>query len=159
MQLSFLGQNYPLKVFNTTINSYKLVFNYSQFVLTAPVKGIVKSKLEKVLIDWYKAKAKVEITNLVNFYIDKLGVNYNRIVLKNTKTRWGSCSSKGNLNFNYNLIKMPKDILDYVVIHEVCHLKHLNHSKEYWQLVKTMCPDYKEKIKWIKLNGGEYIVS
>ena len=157
MQLHFLGELYNVNIFATTIISYNLTFNYSEFILTTPKSGVKQAKVNEVVEDWYRKQAKKYLINEVNIYCEKLGVKYNKLVIKNTKTRWGSCSSKGNLNFNYNLIKMPKEILEYVVIHEVCHLKHLNHSKEYWQLVKSLCVDYKERIRWVKENGLGFI--
>jgi len=134
-----------------------LSFNYSEFVLTTPVTGGKKDKIDKVIENWYRKQARTIIVEQVNKYCKLLGVNFNRLVIKDTKTRWGSCSIKGNLNFNYNLIKMPKQILEYVVIHEVCHLKYLNHSKEYWNLVGKICPEYKDRIRWVKQNGLRFI--
>ncbi len=90
----------------------------------------------------------------VEFYAEIIGVTYQRISFKNQKTLWGSCSSRGNLNFNINLMSLPIDILDYVVVHELCHLIEQNHSSQFWMLVERYCPDHKECRKWLRENGN-----
>ena len=82
-----------------------------------------------------------------------VGVDYGRISIRHQKTRWGSCSSKGNLNFNCLLMLAPEDIRDYVVVHELCHRKEMNHSRRFWAEVARVVPDYKEKERWLKENG------
>ncbi len=81
--------------------------------------------------------------------------NINKISFKNQKTRWGSCSGKGNINISTRLLFAPDDVLEYVCIHELAHLKEMNHSKRFWKLVGDAMPDYKEKLKWLKENGGK----
>jgi len=81
-------------------------------------------------------------------------VTYGRITIRNQKTRWGSCSSKGNLNFNCLLMLAPPEVLDYVVVHELCHRMEMNHSKRFWSLVETVLPDYREQEKWLKGEGA-----
>ncbi len=76
----------------------------------------------------------------------------NQIRIKDQKTRWGSCSSKNNLNFSWRLIMAPERVLDYVVVHELCHLTHMNHGKEFWALVESVMPDYKDCKKWLREN-------
>ncbi|MDF2674900.1 MAG: hypothetical protein K0R09_3168, partial [Clostridiales bacterium] len=78
--------------------------------------------------------------------------------VKEQKTLWGSCSSKDNINFNWKLIMAPQAVLDYIVVHELCHLKHRDHSKNYWNLVEQIIPDHKEKRKWLKENGRSLVV-
>lgn len=82
-----------------------------------------------------------------------VGVDYGRISIRHQKTRWGSCSAKGNLNFNCLLMLAPEDIRDYVVVHELCHRKELNHSRAFWSEVERLVPDYREKERWLRENG------
>ena len=87
-------------------------------------------------------------------YAQILHVNYHRITIRNQKTRWGSCSAKGNLNFNCLLMLTPEEIVDYIVVHELCHRLEMNHSKRFWELVGSVIPDYKKREKWLKENGS-----
>ena len=97
------------------------------------------------------------IPQRVRYYAPRMGVTYGRITIRNQKTRWGSCSAKGNLNFNCLLVLMPEEILDYVVVHELAHRKEMNHSAAFWQLVENELPDYRERRKWLKDNGDRYM--
>lgn len=100
--------------------------------------------------------AKEAIPRRVAYYAPIVGVTYGRITIRNQKTRWGSCSGKGNLNFNCRLMKMPPEVLDYVVVHELCHRKEMNHSPEFWAEVEKVLPDYKKIRKWLKENGTTF---
>ncbi len=103
-----------------------------------PVDQLTPEELEKI---------KEKIGSRVSYYSKIMGVTVGRITIRNQKTRWGSCSSKGNLNFNYQLYYLPEELLDYVVIHELAHRRHMNHSADFWAEVETYCPDYKERRK------------
>ena len=93
------------------------------------------------------------IPGRVAFFAEKVGVSYGRITIRNQKTRWGSCSSKGNLNFNCLLMLAPPEVLDYVVVHELCHRREMNHSKAFWAEVEKILPDYRTHVKWLKNEG------
>ena len=110
------------------------------------------------LFTWYRSMAKDIIEDRVHIYAQKIGKTPNQIRIKSLRSRWGSCSSKGNLNFNWTLIMAPLDVLDYVVIHELCHLVHHNHSQRFWNLVEKHDPDFKSKKKWLKRNQHQMSV-
>lgn len=97
------------------------------------------------------------IPERVEYFAKVIGVTYGKITIRNQKTRWGSCSSKGNLNFNCLLMLAPPEVLDYVVVHELCHRKQMNHSKAFWSEVEKVLPDYKEVRKWLKEEGSQMI--
>lgn len=122
---------------------------------------IKKQKKEPALtnadIEKLCQKALSVIPDKVKYYAEIMGVTYGRITIRNQKTRWGSCSSKENLNFNCLLMLMPDKVLDYVVVHELCHLKQMNHSKKFWKEVERYMPDYKNYKKWLNENGGALI--
>lgn len=101
-----------------------------------------------------KEKAVALVKNRVEYFSKLYGFEYNRISVRNQKTRWGSCSKKRNINFNYKMVFLPERLADYIVVHELCHTKELNHSKNFWSLVKEILPDYNElrgEIKRINL--------
>lgn len=102
-------------------------------------------------------KALQHIPKRVSYFAKQIGVTYGKITIRNQKTRWGSCSSKGNLNFNCLLMLTPSEVIDYVVVHELCHRKEMNHSVAFWAEVEKVIPDYKEQVKWLKENGGKVI--
>ena len=86
-----------------------------------------------------------------------LGVDYGRIAIRNQVSRWGRCSSKGNLNFNCLLMLCPPEVVDYVVVHELCHRRHMDHSVAFWGEVERVLPDYKARRAWLKERGGVLI--
>ena len=100
-------------------------------------------------------KARKYIPERVAYFAEHMGVTYGRITIRNQKTRWGSCSSKGNLNFNCLLMLTPAEIIDYVVVHELCHRKEMNHSGAFWNEVEKVLPDYREAVRWLKEEGSQ----
>jgi predicted metal-dependent hydrolase len=102
-----------------------------------------------------KKRASVVIPERVAYFAPLVGVDYGTITIRSQKTRWGSCSSKGNLNFNCLLLLAPPQVLDYVVVHELCHRKQMNHSPRFWAEVAKVIPDYKTSVRWLKENGGQ----
>ena len=102
----------------------------------------------------YRKEARRRITERAAYFAEKMGVDDGRIAIKAAKTRWGSCSAQGNLNFHWKLILMPPAILDYVVVHELAHRIEMNHSPRFWTQVERILPDYRERRRWLKENGG-----
>ena len=103
-----------------------------------------------------KAKAVPLFAERAALYAPRIGsrgVTYGRITVRCQKTRWGSCSAKGNLNFNLLLLLAPSEVLDYVVVHELCHLLHMDHSAAFWREVARVLPDFRQREKWLKTNG------
>lgn len=108
-------------------------------------------------IKQFTDKAKLDIPKRVEFYAKKIGVTYNKITIRCQKTRWGSCSSKGNLNFNCLLVLLPDEIIDSIVVHELCHIKQMNHSARFYAEIDKVFPNYKQCHLWLKQNGGMYL--
>lgn len=103
----------------------------------------------------YRARARRQLEARASYFAEQMGVTYNRILVRAARTRWGSCSAQGNLNFHWKLILMPPEILDYVVVHELAHRKEMNHSARFWAEVEKVLPDYASRRKWLKDNGGQ----
>ena len=97
------------------------------------------------------------IPEKVKQYAPLVGVDYGRITIRNQRTRWGSCSSKGNLNFNCLLMLLPDEVVDSVVVHELCHRKHMNHSAAFYEEVERVFPEYHKCDKWLRENGNLYM--
>ena len=105
-------------------------------------------------IEQLREQARKHVTDRVKYYAPVIGATYNKIAIRTQHTRWGSCSSKGNLNFNCLLALVPPDVLDYVVVHELCHRKELNHSARFWNEVEKVLPNYNVHRKWLKEYGA-----
>ncbi len=103
----------------------------------------------------YRNAARNIFTERVSHYHKLTGGNYTSITIRDQKSRWGSCSSRGTLSFNYRLVFAPPKVLDYVVVHELCHLTHMNHSKDFWNMVEQIMPDYKVYKMWLREHGQE----
>lgn len=114
---------------------------------------IVRSEEE---VKKLKEEARSVLSHKTFQYANMLGVTYNRIRIGSQKTCWGSCSSKGTISYNWRLILMPEEIQNYVVVHELCHLFEMNHSKRFWEKVASVMPDYVTYRKWLKQNGNQY---
>lgn len=113
--------------------------------------------LSKEELETIKKQARKELTALCGEYAEIMGLEYNRIAIRAQKTRWGSCSRDKNLNFNCLLMLAPEGARRYVVVHELCHLREMNHSRRFWGLVSLYCPDWKDQRKWLKLHGAELL--
>jgi len=114
-----------------------------------------EAKRMQVMDQRFRKAAKEYFPKRVAYYHSLTGGHYTKITIRDQKTRWGSCSSNGTLSFNYRLMYAPPRILDYVVVHELCHLTHMNHSKEFWNMVASIMPEYKTYRQWLKDHGGE----
>ncbi len=112
----------------------------------------VRSALES----WYRQEAKWYIPQETALLAQQLGFSYQAITIRGQKTRWGSCSSRGNLNFNWRLVMAPQSAIEYVIIHELCHLKVPNHSTQFWSLVAQFCPDYPTHVEWLRNHAHLY---
>ena len=123
----------------------------SLVVCTAPGATQLRLPLEK----WYREQASNKIEPMVEDFSRRMGLQYNRVTLKGQKTLWGSCSRKRNLNFNWRLMMTPEPVIEYVVVHELAHLKQMNHSHRFWEIVERHCSSWREHRKWLKDHSQE----
>ena len=150
----------PLKMKTKDIDAF--LISKSTWIDThlAKARERAKNALPKLTdsqIKELKKAAKTHIPTRVSYFARQMGVEYNTITFRMQKTRFGSCSSKKNLNFNIAILLMPQEIIDYVIVHELAHLKEMNHSARFWAEVDKLIPDYKSRRQWLKENGLAYI--
>lgn len=107
----------------------------------------------------YIAAAKEYFPKRTAYFVQFTGGSYNRISIRDQKTRWGSCSARGTLSFNWRLMLAPPTIADYVIVHELCHLTYMNHSADFWRKVESVYPDYRTARKWLKDHGNELVIN
>jgi len=141
----YLGNNYPLTIAR---DRSTLAFNGEAFELGADC-----NEASAIFKGWYKQKFKEIALPRIDYFANKNNLTFNDVRLKAQKTLWGSCSNSNNLNFNYLLMMAPMSVIDYVIVHELSHTVHKNHSSDFWGLVKAILPEYKSAKKWLKDNG------
>lgn len=159
--ISLLGKEYELSLEEAVIRGASVKFNGSIFLVRVNSSLTAEGKqqfIKDVLTLWMRKKAKEVFEERTKQYANMLKLYPKRITIKEQKTLWGSCSSKDNINFNWRLILAPIEVLDYVVVHELCHLKHRNHSKDYWDFVEGAMPDYEERRQWLKDNSNRLLL-
>ncbi len=143
----YLGNYYPLKLRYSSLKSPLLILEKDGAELRINAllqfhedKRIVA--VNKAIKEWYRERAYEYLKKRLDYYSIMVGVEYKSLTVKDLNSRWGSCSSKGNINLDIKLLLLPSNLIDYIVLHEVCHRKEMNHSKKYWSLVKGFMPDY-----------------
>lgn len=147
--LLYLGSYYPIETeFDATATRPVITLLPDSILIRTIQPEIVLAGSD--LEDWYRARAHDLVIERVMYYQPQIPIKPQRIRIKSQRRRWGSCSAKCNLNFNWKLALIPLDIIDYVVVHELCHLVHLNHSRHFWDLVASILPDYKERRAWLR---------
>lgn len=152
--LPFAGGHLQLIVdVNAASKRSILVMEEGILRLTIPVS--MPEALHTALEAWYRRQGRRVFTERVAYWNAQFGFSHGRIAIRDQKSRWGSCSRQGNLNFNWRLLLAPLAVLDYIVIHELAHLKEGNHSPRFWALVAEKCPDYRSHRTWLRQHGPE----
>jgi len=150
---SFLGRNHPLKIESGLYPVIKL--HQDELVVSVRDKTADNAlAIKQLLIKWYKQQAESELRDKTEKFSRIIGVNPTSVTIKSFKSRWGSCSITGGIQYNWKIIIAPDWIVNYVVIHELCHILHHNHSPAFWKAVERHCHDYRTSNAWLKTNGG-----
>lgn len=153
-----LGRTFLLKINRNEYNYGSAMIDNNEIILTVPYNledEQYSNFVKKLICKAFARKMQPYIEQKVNELNNKhFKVNINKVRLKNMK-RWGSCSSKRNINLSVNILMAPEDVIDYVCVHELAHLIEMNHSKKFWKLVEKVMPDYKDKVLWLKQNSGK----
>ena len=148
---TYLGRNYRLKVLSGGNREAKLFGGYLEMGVS---KNSKKSDIRNALTDWYERHALERLVEKTKRYAGIMSVSPNSVSVRGYKSRWGSCSSNGDISYNWRIIIAPHQIVDYLVVHELCHLEHPNHSPAYWKTVKRVIPDYLVCRKWLREQGA-----
>ena len=148
----YLGKNYRLKVIIDEKPSIKLKRGYLETTVTA-CDNDPKRTIKELVEGWYRSQAERRLQEKTVRFAGVIGVNPTSISIKNYKSRWGSCSPKGDVSLNWRIIQAPHSIIDYVVVHELCHLLEHNHSPKFWRHVERQIPNWKECREWLKVNN------
>ncbi|RPJ26838.1 MAG: M48 family peptidase [Chloroflexi bacterium] len=147
----YLGNAYPLEIVK---GQKKPLLLEENFKLAESVRDHARLAFER----WYRVQARQVLTERVNLYSSQYSFQYKRIGITSARTRWGSCSADGSLNFSWRLILTPIEAVDYVILHELVHTVFHNHSRKFWNKVETIMPDYKERRKWLRKNGQQLML-
>jgi len=149
----YLGKIYPIEIERTATKALHGGLRNGRFVVEAPKDvslRVVQAHYPALFEKWYRQQARLLIPRRVQILAKQFGFRYRKVFIKNQKTRWGSCSRAGNLNFSCRLLMAPPRIVDAVIIHELAHLRYMNHSEKFWNLVASMNPAYEEHEAWLK---------
>lgn len=140
--ITYLGKKWPIKA-ELNYEVKKTVFTLKEDYLLLETAETGEINYKKALVTFYKRQAKKHIDQRLRHFQPMLKKKYKSFVIESNDKRWGSCNSKGELTFNWKLMIFPEAAIDYVLVHELCHLEHLNHDRSFWRLVGKLCPDYK----------------
>lgn len=148
----YLGRNYSLTIrINKKLHKPIVRLYQGKFIVETP--GNNQALLKNAMESWYRKKTLEKVTEKIEYYTPYFNVKPNLIKVKEQKKRWASCSSNRNLMFNWRCSMAPSNVLDYIIVHEMCHMIHLNHSRKFWDLLERIMPDYKDRKEWLKNNG------
>lgn len=150
--IMYLGEKYILSI-NQNMHLKSVEIDLKQDYISINAPSTQQAIIKQAVINWYKKQASKIIVERIAYYQPYINIKPNYIRIKEQKKRWGSCSSKHNLNFNWKIIMAPIEVVDYLVVHEMSHLEYMNHSKMFWYKVQSILPDYKARKKWLATNG------
>ncbi len=147
----YMGKEYPVEASNS---AEKQIDFQDRFIIQSDLLPFK----QELMVHWYKFQAKIYLIKRTMELSQSHGVKINQVKISSARRRWGSCSSNRNINLAWRMIQLPKDIIDYVIIHELAHINEMNHSKQFWLRVEEMMSDYKSKEKWLKNNSHKFTI-
>lgn len=151
----YFGSEYSLKIKHSNNDNVYLDNN----IMIVEVKNNSKAvHIRNILNNWYIAESKKYLIKTTNYYEVLIGVSVNKLILGKYKSKWGSCNSKKTISYDWRIIMAPLEVIHYLIIHELCHIKHLNHSNDFWKTVEKYMANYKLQKKWLKTNSSKLIL-
>ncbi len=159
--LTFQGQAHPVVLLPSKLKRIKIEFNdgYRIHLPENLDEQHSQGEIKKAVIRWMKKEIKTHVERFVNLHADYKNLVPRSVTIKSQKSRWGSCGIKNDININWLLLMAPADVLEYVVVHELCHIKEKNHSIRFWALVAEHLPDYKSRRQWLKKHGRSLMLA
>jgi len=151
----YLGQAYPLEVFFEPFENAGVFFWNNRFFLNA---NGARDLRKHYFVSWYKKKAGEHIHQRVDYFAGMLKLRHEGLRITSAESRWGSCSAENNLSFSFRLIMAPPVVIDYVVVHELTHIREKNHSPKFWRRVEETMPEYKNHRRWLKDNHHQFVL-
>jgi len=153
----YLGRQYRLKVkAEENIHDVSLVFHNGRFFAVVPTSSAPSWREERLRVafhDWYIPHGLVKVQQRMKLFAPRLGLVPSKVVVKDQQSRWGSCTKNGTININWKVLMAPMRIVDYVIVHELGHMIHADHSSEFWAAVSSVIPDYGERKEWLRVHG------
>jgi predicted metal-dependent hydrolase len=156
----YLGRQFALKVEQTHEDGVSSIsFANSRFIISVPLVWASDRKqraIREAFVAWYRGRAKLKLPEMASYYDKRLGVEPHRITITDMVQRWGSCGRNQVLRFNWRVMMAPISLIEYVVAHEACHLRHKDHSKDFWKLLDSLMPDYEVRRDRLAREGGNF---
>jgi predicted metal-dependent hydrolase len=145
----YLGDPYPLEIAESNGARKALILSHGTFQLT----GNKASQTKELFVKWYRKRAKEVFEERVHFWSSRFGLTPTGITITSAWQRYGSCSSKNRLSFSWRLLMAPYPVIDYIIVHELAHIKEKNHSRNFWQYLEGLMPDYETQKRWLRENS------
>jgi predicted metal-dependent hydrolase len=156
-KFAYLGRHYRLKVHKSnTLKKTTLNFKQGLFIAEIPANMTDEEKVNKLgglFKEWYIYQGKRKIDERLNFYCPKMELAPSKIAFKEQQKRWGTCTAEGAIYLNWRIMMAPMSVVDYVLVHELAHLKYPDHSTKYWRFVRSILPDFEQRKEWLRING------
>lgn len=156
-KFNYIGRGYRLKIQKgTKVSQSSLLFQQGRFIATVSpqlTNAEIAERLRPLFIEWYMKHGQAKLNERLSIYTSKMGVFPSKLQLRDQKMRWGSCAADKSIYINWRIMMAPMKVIDYVLVHEMGHLKYPNHSADFWQFVRSILPDYDERKEWLRING------
>ncbi|EPA06097.1 hypothetical protein BG20_I1776 [Candidatus Nitrosarchaeum limnium BG20] len=154
--MPYLGKNYDLKIMLSDYQN-SILFTNNEFQVTVTRKKPSKKAIEEIYQNWLLESARKLFQNKTKKLAKKLSISQPKIIIKNLKNKWGSITANNIVTLNQNLAKAPSDVIDYVILHELCHVKIKEHDHHFWNYVKKFMPNYHDKVRWLELHSKQIV--
>lgn len=151
--LPFMGEELTLEVAEGAVGRAERLGSALTVATSRRSRRPAEEQVRALVEGWYRAQSLERLTEKTRALSGRMGLECTAVNIRRTKSKWGHCTSRGEIQYNWQILLAPEPVVDYLVAHEVCHLRHHNHSRAFWHLVEQVCPDYRRQRDWLKANG------